>query len=167
MTCHTAVTLEPVDEADLAALHAIISEPEVIRYLDLIPPVPLQKTREFITCATAGGGRVWGIRDEGALVGAVGLLPGEPATKLAHSASLFIYLQRRCWGKGIGSAALRAVLGEAKRMKLERIEVLVVETNRRALELFTRNGFAVEGLLKCAFKAGTEYQNLILLARLL
>ncbi len=167
MSRHAAVTLKPLDEDDLPALHAIVSEPEVNRYLDLIPPIPLQKTREFVAEATAGGGRIWGIRVGGTLVGAVGLLPGEPGTKLSHSASLFIYLARRCWGKGIGSAALQAALGEAERRGFERLEALVVEANVRALALFQQNGFAVEGHLRRAFKTGTEYQDLILLAKLL
>ncbi|MDI6719678.1 MAG: GNAT family N-acetyltransferase [Methanomicrobiales archaeon] len=167
MIRHAAVALEPLDEDDLPALHAIVSEPEVNRYLDLIPPIPLQKTREFAATATAGGGRIWGIRVDGMLVGAVGILPGEPGTKLSHSASLFIYLTPRCWGRGIGSAALQAALGEAERLGFERIEALVAESNVRALGLFQQNGFAVEGRLRRAFKTGSEYQDLILLAKLL
>jgi RimJ/RimL family protein N-acetyltransferase len=133
--------------------------------LDLIPPVPLEKTKEFYRYVKRTGGRIWSIRVGRAIAGAVGILPGDPETKLGHSASLFIYLAKRYWGQGIGSRALQTALAEAKREGLERIEVLAVESNARARGLFTKNGFEEEGLLRKAFKTGQEYQNLVVMAR--
>jgi len=100
--------------------------------LDLIPPVPLEKTEEFYRYVQRTGGRIWSIRVGRAIAGAVGILPGDPETKLGHSASLFIYLSKRYWGRGIGTEALQAALAEAKQAGLERIEVLAVESNARA-----------------------------------
>lgn len=149
----------------MARLNAIVNEPEIVEMLDLIPPVLLEKTEEFYRYVQKTGGRMWTIRVDGEIAGAVGILPGDPETKLGHSASLFIYLEKRYWGCGIGTQALQATLAAAKREGLERIEVLAVETNARARSLFKKNGFEEEGLLTKAFKTGREYQNLVVMAR--
>ena len=165
MSSSTAVVLHPVRRGDLARLNAIVNEPEVASMLDLIPPVPLDKTKDFFRYLQRTGGRMWSIHADGTIAGAAGILPGDPETKLSHSASLFIYLRTSCWGRGIGTQALRAALDEAKLAGLERIEVLVVESNARARRLFSKSGFEEEGLLRRAFKTGQEYQNLVVMAR--
>ncbi|HZD43060.1 MAG TPA: GNAT family protein [Methanomicrobiales archaeon] len=162
-----AITLDPSREEDLPRLNEIVNEPDVVRYLDLIPPVPFKQTLEFFWIVKVSGGMMWSIRVEGEVAGAVGLIPEMKHTKLAHGAGLFIYLEKPYWGQGIASFAIRFALDQAKEAGIERIEVLVVDKNTRALELFQNNGFEYEGLLKKAFKDDGEYQNLVLLARLL
>ena len=165
MTSTTAVALRHVRREELARLNAIVNEPEVVEVLDLIPPVPLEKTEELYRYVQRTGGRMWSIHVNRAIAGAVGILPGHPGTKLSHSGSVFICLGKRCWGRCVGTQALQAALVEAKQAGLERIEVLAVESNARARRLFSKNGFEEEGLLRKAFKSGQEYQNLVVMAR--
>jgi hypothetical protein len=47
------VSFEPARESDIERLNRIVNEPDVVRYLDLIPPVPLEKTQAFFSSMQA------------------------------------------------------------------------------------------------------------------
>ena len=162
-----AVAIEPVTERDLRGLNRLTNDPAVALYLDLAPPVRLDRTIDFFRYIREQEGVWWALRVGGDLAGSVGLIPADPASRLGHTASLFVYLDPAWWGHGLGRRAVEAMVGEAGRRGLVRLEVLVVEGNERSLRLFEACGFACEGVRRDGFRADDGYRDLIQLARIL
>lgn len=160
------VSFEPARESDIERLNGIVNEPDVVQYLDLIPPVPLEKTQAFFSSMQVIRASLWCIVVGGETIGCVGLIPEEAGTKLAHSATIFIYLELPYWGRGIGDRAVSFALSEAEG-RFERVEALIVEENVRSLGLFEKHGFVREGVKIKAFRCGETYSNLILTAKVL
>jgi RimJ/RimL family protein N-acetyltransferase len=114
----------------------------------------MQAVRACLWCTASGN----------ETIGCVGLIPEGEGTKLAHSVTIFLYLERPYWGRGIGSRAVSFALSEAEGW-FERIEPLIVEENVRPLRIFEKHGFVQEGLKRRAFRCGERYPNLVLTAR--
>lgn len=162
-----AVVIGPVAERDLPALNRLTNDPVVARYLDLAPPVPLNRTVDFFRYIREQEGVWWALRVAGELAGSVGLIPADPSSRLGHTASLFVYLGPAWWGRGIARRAVEAMVAEAGRRGLVRLEVLVVEGNERSLRLFEACGFALEGTRRDGFRADDGFRDLVQLALIL
>ena len=84
-------------------------------------------------------------------------------SRVRHSASLGLSVQRQYWAMGLGRAMIEALMPEARRLGLTRIELRVRHDNARAISLYEAVGFQLEGTLRCAFKVGdVEYDDLIM-----
>jgi ribosomal protein S18 acetylase RimI-like enzyme len=55
---------------------------------------------------------------------------------------------RDCWEYGIGEQHLQQSIAWAEETGLKKMTLRVLETNRKAIELYTSLGFEVEGVLK-------------------
>lgn len=161
------IRFELVRESDITELNTLVNDPDIAEFLDLIPPVPMERTMAFWEFVLSRGALWWNICRAGERIGSVGLVPEQPGTKLAHVATLFIYLKKAYWGAGIGDQAIRFVTAAAREHRIERIELCVVDTNTRAIRLYEKNGFVTEGIRRKAFRSGEEYHDLVLMARLL
>lgn len=161
------IKFEPVREEDLPRLNALVNDLDVVEYLDLIPPIPLETTTMFFTSMRNRKASWWSIIQKGTIIGSVGILPERTDTKLAHAGTMFLYLMKDCWGRGIGGQAVRFALKEAQRQGIGRIEVLVVDENERALRLYRRNGFTIEGVKREAFNLHGTYHDMVMMARFL
>ena len=161
------VAINPVTEADLPELNRLVNDPVVSRYLDLVPPVSLGRTLDFFHYMRHEEGAWPAIRVDDPLAGTVGLIPGDPWSRLGHSASLFVYLDSAWWGRGLAAEGVRACIEEARRRGIVRLEVLVVDENERSRRLFLRNGFQVEGVRRCGFRGDDRFHDLLTLALVL
>ena len=74
---------------------------------------------------------------------------------------------RSCWGKGIGSSLLDALAAWAKAKDLHRLELSVLSRNLRAVNLYLRHGFVVEGTRKHALRVDSAYFDEYWMGRLL
>lgn len=84
-------------------------------------------------------------------------------SRLKHSASLGLSVQKRYWALGLGRAISEALILEARRLHLTRIELRVRHDNARAISLYETLGFKLEGTLRGAFVVGnTEYDDLVM-----
>ena len=84
-------------------------------------------------------------------------------SRVRHSASLGLSVQRKYWAMGLGRAMTEALMPEARRLGLTRIELRVRHDNARAISLYETLGFQLEGTLRGAFKVGeVEYDDLIM-----
>lgn len=89
----------------------------------------------------------WGIarREDGDLVGTCGYTGWYPAMR----GQIGYDLGRACWGQGLMSEAMQAVLCYGfEEVGLNRIEGLVNPGNERSIHLLNRLGFHREGLLR-------------------
>jgi len=90
------------------------------------------------------------LRDPGSrlLAGYAGMMfvPGAPGRGGGSADVLTIAVAEDCWGKGIGSALLEALIGEARRRRCAEAFLEVRKDNPRARGLYLRRGFAEIGV---------------------
>lgn len=87
--------------------------------------------------------------------------------KNSHVGYLGISIVREWRGLGIGTAMMNIMIDWAKRRGLERLHLEVFSTNQRALRLYEKFGFHVEGRREKQYKIEGEYVDGILMAKLL
>ena len=103
----------------------------------------------------------------GEIVGALSLR-GDARQARVHETNLGITIATDYRGKGIGTRMIEEAIEWAKASPVvKRIELAVFARNQRAIDLYTRLGFEVEGCLKDALYKDGEYIDDILMALLL
>lgn len=102
---------------------------------------------KYIIASQEEGAYAFAITEDGAEVGSIQL--SRQGNIHSRTAELGYYVVRRCWGKGIGSEALRL----ACRFAFEQTDLVRIyaepfvenAASRRAIE---KNGFALEGIMR-------------------
>jgi ribosomal protein S18 acetylase RimI-like enzyme len=69
--------------------------------------------------------------------------------------------------QGLGENLMRQALAAARAFGLHRVEVTVRKSNKNAIELYKKVGFAIEGLQRDAIRVDGNYENVISMALLL
>lgn len=150
-------------ESFRAALDVVAKER---RYLLFLEAPPLEEVKAFTRrCIEKGYPRhvaLVGSR----VVGWCDVLPNDRRVTTAHGGVLGIAVVPELRGHGIGSALLESVLKKARAAGLTRIELTVRDDNKRAIALYEKLGFAVEGLQRNAIRVDGKYENLVSMALL-
>lgn len=81
---------------------------------------------------------------DGEIIGSCAI-NGSTRKRLSYIASLGIALTEEYWGLGIGKKLMKAAIRWAKANGITRITLQVDTSNYRAISLYTRLGFQVEG----------------------
>ncbi len=69
------------------------------------------------------------------------------------------------WGHGYGTEASKLVIGHAFNiMNLHRVDLIVLESNQRAIRSYEKCGFKVEGVLRERALVGGQRQNDLIMA---
>lgn len=100
----------------------------------------------------------------GQIVG-IASLTGTDLRRLQHAAVLGISVARSHWGGGLGRALVEALLAWADARGLVRVSLEVVETNTRAIRLYTQLGFREEGRLEAHRLHGDRLLDTLVMAR--
>lgn len=154
------VRLRAVEEEDLPRINELFWDPDVTQYLDVVWPEPLAGTKEWWERS----------REQGIVVFAIETLPGEfvgacelgARDERTRSAVLGIWIGKPFWGEGYGSDAVRTLARFGfQEMNLQRIRLLVQESNPRAKAAYERVGFKEEGRLRRAAFIGGRHVDLI------
>jgi RimJ/RimL family protein N-acetyltransferase len=103
----------------------------------------------------------------GEFVGCGNLFPGPEGRKDRHVANLGMYIFKPYREKGIGTHMLAWMLDWAKEADLGKITLAVLATNQRAIRLYQKFGFEVEGIRRKQYRIGNEYVDSILMAKFL
>jgi ribosomal protein S18 acetylase RimI-like enzyme len=143
-----------------AALDSVARER---KYLTFLEAPPLEKCREFLARTEAYGLPRYVALVEGCVVGWCDISSLERPV-FVHSGVLGMGVIAEHRGHGIGEALIRAALGSARAQGLTRVELTVRGHNVRALALYRKIGFEVEGLKKHAVRLDGEYEDLICMA---
>jgi len=91
--------------------------------------------------------------------------------RFLHRASIGITVQKKLWRQGIGKDLLHCAIEWCKTNGIEQLELEVISSNTRAIELYKSYGFEIYGTLKHALKYGDktyadEYKMVLMLGDL-
>lgn len=90
----------------------------------------------------------------------------KPFSRVQHVFYLVLGVLHSHWGRGIGSALLRHAQSWALELGATRLELTVAEHNQRAIDLYQRHGFVVEGCRRQSLWVSGEYVNELYMAKL-
>ena len=96
----------------------------------------------------------------------LGLVSLVSVNQMNQSAELHIMIgDKENQGKGIGSFAVKEMLNHAFfNMNLNRVELTVIENNKRAIHLYEKNGFVYEGRKRKARYKGGKFMDMLMYA---
>jgi ribosomal protein S18 acetylase RimI-like enzyme len=135
-------------------------------YLSFLEAPPLESTRTYVRRNIAEGYPHRVALDEGRVIGWCDVLPADrPA--LRHGGVLGMGLLPAYRGRGLGRRLMEETLQDARAAGLSRVELSVREDNARAIALYARLGFEVEGRKRHALLVDGVYHDLLLMALLL
>lgn len=146
------VVLRPLSVDDLDAVMTWVNDKDVVGNLAVFggAPITREQERAWIERVIASPeDRVFSIfaADDGRYLGQVGLHQIFRRSGLARAS--LIVAARKDWGKGVGTAALSAVLDRAfGDEQLHKVWLMVFAKNERARRTYERIGFQQEGLLR-------------------
>lgn len=89
---------------------------------------------------------------EGELIAIADYVPMGSVSKMAHRSRCAIAVDQAFHGIGIGTAMMKVLIKEAKRVGYEQMELEVVSENKAAIGLYEKLGFVRHGLLPRGFK---------------
>jgi RimJ/RimL family protein N-acetyltransferase len=156
---------EPEDEP---ALFEWFNDPEVTDNLTTRYPMSHRQEREFIDRVGASGYHEASFAIEtldGKLIGGCDLTPHRPENR---SASLGIGIgEKSYWNGGYGTDAMRVLCRFGfEMMNLHRIELEVFARNERAIHVYEKVGFQVEGRRREAFFKYGAYRDIVVMGLL-
>ena len=158
------VTLRPVEAGDHPLLQAWQNDPEIAAWMDYPLPFSARDIDEDQE-RTRREGHAFTIVHEGRPVGKCGLNHFRWRVRLC---ALYVYLgDREVWGRGLGREAVRLLLDLGfDELGMERIELMALADNTRALRLYRACGFEVEGVLRGrAYRAGRWHDMTVMSVR--
>ncbi|WEG11695.1 GNAT family N-acetyltransferase [Pullulanibacillus sp. KACC 23026] len=113
----------------------------------------------FFADSSDGTGRVnpiFGLVEEESLIGFVAIVR-HSHEQIAHRAQLMIGILEKYHGRGYGRELINKAISYAKDQQIRRLEVTVMAPNKKALWLFGRAGFSVEGTRRKAVRVDQDY----------
>ncbi|HTG92781.1 MAG TPA: GNAT family N-acetyltransferase [Pyrinomonadaceae bacterium] len=157
------ICLRGIEESDLEQLHAIFSDPKVMRYWSTLPLESIEEARTLLKEIQTGNQQrtmlKWGValKTTDIMIGTVTLFHQEQSQGRAEIG----YAQARAyWGHGYIHEALQSLLTYAfEEMKLRRVEADVDPRNGASIKTLERLGFQKEGFLRERWHVGGEIQD--------
>lgn len=140
---------------DYRAFHEIHSQPKAI-WGTLQLPYPTAETwkKRLAEAPENMFGLAACVDDE--VVGSISLFLNRQSSRRRHSAALGMAVHDAWAGRGVGTALMKAAIDLADRwLDLTRLELTVYTDNERAIRLYEKAGFEIEGTLRqYAFRDG-------------
>ncbi|MEP7099582.1 MAG: GNAT family N-acetyltransferase [Burkholderiales bacterium] len=155
--------------SDALAMARHMSDPAVFGGL-LQMPYPSEEawTKRLTDGLNATGADVLLIAErDGELLGAAGLNAVGGHVRRRHAMGLGIHVSTQAQGQGVGSALMTALCDYADRWAgVLRIELLVYADNERAIRLYRKFGFELEGTMRAHALRDGVYVDSLAMARL-
>ena len=96
-------------------------------------------------------------------MGSCSLRTNESRMRLKHIGVLGITILKDYWGIGIGKSLILSAIEKGKKSGLTRIELLTRVDNEKAISLYKKLGFEIEGQLKnTVYIDGKYFDNYIM-----
>lgn len=131
------------------------------RFLAAVQPPPVESTRAFILKMQERGCPSFLALDGGKVVGWCDVSRGKGGEGglFHHTGILGMGLLAEYRGRGIGKMLLEKALAAAQERGIMRVELLTLESNKRAIALYERYGFVFEGIKKHSHLIDGKYEN--------
>lgn len=98
--------------------------------------------------------------------GMIGITYDNKERKKHIGSFVWFYVKKEFRGKGIGKKLLEEALAKLdKNLSIQKIALLVVETQESAIELYKKFGFEINGTLKKELKFGPEFFNVLVMEK--
>lgn len=92
---------------------------------------------------------------------------GNHLKRLAHKVEFGVCVLKRYWGLGIGTNLLKESIAWAESNEIKKITLNVLETNKKAINLYKKFGFKIEGvLIDDKFLSDGRYYNTLVMGRI-
>ncbi len=135
----------------------LISYPEEIE--DLV------EQRRIITLYLTDRRRIFLVAEyQGKIIGIITLY-GSHRKKILHKGELGISVRKPFWGMGVGSALMQECLKIARERGFKKIQLEVMQGNERAMALYKKFGFEVEGIKKNVIFQNGKYYDLVVMGK--
>ncbi|MZQ97752.1 MAG: GNAT family N-acetyltransferase [Acidaminobacter sp.] len=164
------VTIRPIEARDAREINAIRRMPGVFENILGLPSERVDRSEGFIAGLDSNSHQLVATRldEEGRelVVGTAGIVIGVNP-RLRHTAMLGIMIHRDYQNQGIGKKMMEALLDLSDNwLMLIRVELAVYTDNERAIGLYKKMGFEIEGTRKKAAIRGGDYVDEFIMARL-
>ncbi|MDM4764445.1 GNAT family N-acetyltransferase [Pelomonas sp. SE-A7] len=163
------VTIRRAAVGDAAAFCELMSDAEVFGNLLQMPYPSEELWRQRLADGSLPGKvdlHLVAVR-EGHVVGSAGLHPVSPALRRRHALMLGISVRPDAQGHGVGSTLMAALLDYADNWaQALRVELSVYCDNERAIKLYQRFGFEIEGRMRAYAMRQGAYVDSFAMARL-
>jgi ribosomal protein S18 acetylase RimI-like enzyme len=134
------------------------------RYIGFVEPPSLEMTRGFVRRILQDGGvQVLAVTPDEAVVGWCDIVR-KALEGFRHSGTLGMGLLPEYRGQGLGERLAVEAIRSAQRIGIERIELDVFASNARAIALYRKLGFVVEGVKRRARKLDGAYEDNVFMA---
>ena len=146
---------------DAKALRDIWISPEVTKYTLVKSDLTIASTKKKLTSP-----------DKTSIVAILDKLPIGVASlthfhgRRNHSGEIVIFISSNHHSKGIGTKLLKEIIKIAKKMKLKRLQLGVNVDNKKAIGLYKKVGFVIEGRLKKDSQRGNKLIDNYTMAKL-
>jgi len=160
------VRLRAPEESDADALNAEFGNPDVLAGLTFAFPQAKSGFVEFIRSSRGSPTQVVFTIEtlDGEPLGTCDLRDIEPRARTAH---VGIWIKQAYWGRGYGTDAMRTLCRYGFRvLNLQRIELVVYESNPAAVRSYEKVGFRREGTLRRAQFLGGRYIDVFVMGLL-
>ncbi|QAT48809.1 GNAT family N-acetyltransferase [Caproiciproducens sp. NJN-50] len=159
--------IRPIRKEDAESLNEMRRMPEVFYNTLAVPSGRIQETERFIAGLGPDSHQFAAVVPEESgrekVIGTVGLnVISSP--RMRHSATLNIMVHRDYQNQGVGAALMKTALDLADNwLMLVRVELGVYADNERAIHLYKKMGFEVEGTKrKSVIRDGTYVDELVM-----
>jgi len=158
------VHVVPISEEYIESFHGCLdSVASERRYLGFVKAPPLQSTREFVLSNISKKIPQYVAVEGTRVVGWCDIVPNK-GEGFAHSGSLGMGVLNDYRGRGYGTRLMNEAILAAKGSGIERVELMVYESNVPAIRLYEKRGFVHEGVKKRARKLDGKYEDVLLMA---
>jgi ribosomal protein S18 acetylase RimI-like enzyme len=143
------IMLRPATDADIAAIHALYTDPTVIPFM-LHEPMSLDAFGPLYASLLDGGLMVWEVDDRIAGMYRTPIAEG----RASHTAMLStVAVHPDFQGTGVARTMLEDALDRLRARGIVRIELLAEADNVRGIAFYRKLGFEVIAVLKDAYRA--------------
>ena len=94
------------------------------------------------------------------MIGCIGF-NGNTARKMKHYGTIGISVLKEYWGRGVATVLLEKLISWATEKGIKKINLDVFENNKRAIKLYEKFGFKLEGCIEDGIFDGENYINLL------
>jgi putative acetyltransferase len=171
-----AISLRAAEPSDAAALSALIGSEGVFEGTSQLPLMPVASRLERYSKIDPAGLLIVACiqeaeeaKEAGAekIIGMLGLHLVQPGLRRAHVRGLGIAIDAAWQGQGVGQRLMTAGMHWADNWAgILRIELTVLADNARAIALYQRHGFMVEGTMRAHIMRGGQLADTLGMARL-